>query len=237
GGLVLDAVIVVIDAATVRQRAADRYVGDTVTAQLAQADLIVVNKLDLVAAGFCKDLTAWLQGQAPAARVAHACQGEVPVELILGSSGSQARDSRVPVRAAALSKARSAKAPLAEDECAQATGGQHLRRILPPAADRFTSITFRFSEPVDMARLATELADPVLGILRSKGLMRDNDGTPTSFQQVGSRTQTCNLAYPDPDCGRLVCIGLRDSLDEAAIGLRLQAAPPAGLTSCATARR
>lgn len=69
-----------------------------------------------------------------------------------------------------------------------------------------------------------ESADPVLGILRSKGLMRDNDGTPKSFQQVGSRTQACNLAYPDPDCGRLVCIGLRASLDEAAIGLRLQAA-------------
>ena len=45
--LARDGVIVVVDAADVRERAADRRVGDTVTRQLAAADLLVLNKVDL----------------------------------------------------------------------------------------------------------------------------------------------------------------------------------------------
>ena len=43
----LDATVVLADAETVRERAADRYLGDTVTRQLAEADIVVLNKADL----------------------------------------------------------------------------------------------------------------------------------------------------------------------------------------------
>jgi G3E family GTPase len=45
--LVRDGVVVVVDAANVRERAADRRIGDTVLRQLQAADLIVLNKVDL----------------------------------------------------------------------------------------------------------------------------------------------------------------------------------------------
>jgi G3E family GTPase len=76
-----DGVIVVVDAAHVRERAADRRVGDTVTRQLAAADLLVLNKVDLA-----DDLIA-LRGWLPthsAAPVLEARHADVPLDLLFG---------------------------------------------------------------------------------------------------------------------------------------------------------
>jgi G3E family GTPase len=79
--LARDGVIVVVDAAHIRERAADRRVGDTVTRQLAAADLLVLNKVDLA-----RDLAAlrdWLSthSAAPALEARHA---DVPLDLLFG---------------------------------------------------------------------------------------------------------------------------------------------------------
>ncbi|MCB0996948.1 MAG: GTP-binding protein [Acidimicrobiales bacterium] len=59
-GLALDSVVVVVDAAAVRERARDRYVGDVVLRQLHAADLLVVNKVDLVSSDELAELHRWL---------------------------------------------------------------------------------------------------------------------------------------------------------------------------------
>ena len=46
-GLPLDGVLVVVDAEQIRMQALNKYVGDTVLRQLAQADLLLLNKIDL----------------------------------------------------------------------------------------------------------------------------------------------------------------------------------------------
>ena len=79
--LVRDGVIVVTDAETVRSRARDRRVGDTIARQLAAADLLLLNKIDLA-----EDLPAlrgWLatQSHAPIIQARHA---EVPLDLLFG---------------------------------------------------------------------------------------------------------------------------------------------------------
>lgn len=76
-----DGVIVVADAADVRERAAERRVGDTITRQLAAADLLVLNKTDLAAD--LPALSAWLATQS-AAPVFEAVQADVPVEVLFG---------------------------------------------------------------------------------------------------------------------------------------------------------
>ncbi|CAN5737956.1 GTP-binding protein [soil metagenome] len=79
-----DGVIVVVDAAEVRRRAADRRLGDTITRQLAAADLLVLNKIDIA-----EDLPAlreWLVQQS-AAPVLEARQAEVSLGLLFGLAG------------------------------------------------------------------------------------------------------------------------------------------------------
>ena len=79
--LVRDGVIVVVDAETVRQRAADRRVGDTIARQLAAADLLVLNKIDL--ADDVPALRSWLSTQSPAP-VLEAKQADVPIDVLFG---------------------------------------------------------------------------------------------------------------------------------------------------------
>ncbi len=79
--LARDGVIVVVDAAHVRERAADRRVGDTVTRQLDAADLLVLNKVDL--AHDLAGLRDWLSTQS-AAPVLEARHADVPLDLLFG---------------------------------------------------------------------------------------------------------------------------------------------------------
>src|SRR5258708_3959715 len=79
--LARDGVIVVVDAADVRERAADRRVGDTVTRQLGAADLIVLNKIDL--AHDLAALRGWLSTHS-AAPVLEARHADIPLDLLFG---------------------------------------------------------------------------------------------------------------------------------------------------------
>ncbi len=76
-----DGVVVVVDAADVRERAADRRLSDTVLRQLSSADLLVLNKIDLVQD--VATLRAWMAGQS-SAPVLEAVQANVPVDLLFG---------------------------------------------------------------------------------------------------------------------------------------------------------
>jgi G3E family GTPase len=81
-GCFLDAIVVLADAETVRARAADRYMGDTITRQLGDADLIVLNKIDLVAKGEVESVVRWLAGVAPRARVMPVRHAAVAPEIL-----------------------------------------------------------------------------------------------------------------------------------------------------------
>jgi G3E family GTPase len=80
----IDGVIVLADAETVEARARDRYMGDTILRQLAEADLLLLNKTDLVAADKATSLASWLANEAPRARVLAVQNAQIPIELALG---------------------------------------------------------------------------------------------------------------------------------------------------------
>ena len=82
-GFELDGAVVLADAETVRGRAADRYIGSTVRRQLAQADLILLNKCDL--AGNADAVEAWLGEAALDARVVRTVQSDAPIDIVLGA--------------------------------------------------------------------------------------------------------------------------------------------------------
>ena len=81
----IDGIIVVADAEQVRNQAVNRYVGETVCRQLAQADMIVVNKSDLVSENDLATLRDWVGVQAPAVPVHVTAHGLMPVDVLLGS--------------------------------------------------------------------------------------------------------------------------------------------------------
>jgi len=81
-GLPLDGVLVVVDAEQIRAQALDKYVGDTVLRQLAQADLLLLNKIDLAS-----DLPAvrhWLSERGVAAPVCETVRCAVPLSILVG---------------------------------------------------------------------------------------------------------------------------------------------------------
>ena len=83
-GLRLDGIVVLADAETVRTKARDKYVDKTVLRQLKGADLLVLNKTDLVSEEKLSDLERWLQEVAPATPIVRAKHGDVSVAAIFG---------------------------------------------------------------------------------------------------------------------------------------------------------
>jgi len=160
-GSVVEGVVVVVDADQVRERAADPYVGETVRQQLAEADLLVVNKVDL---GDAPAIEPWLEICAPGVPRVRTLRGELPAEVVLGLRGAAA-----PRRPGALG--------------AQSGDG----RLRGPAATRLRSETLSFDVPVDVHALARDLTAPGSGVLRAKGLLRGLDGRRWLVQVVGRR--------------------------------------------------
>jgi G3E family GTPase len=85
GAYTLDGVVVAADAETIEASARDRYMGETVVAQLAEADLVVLNKLDLVdEAARCR-VERWIGEVASGARVVTATRAVLPPAVVLES--------------------------------------------------------------------------------------------------------------------------------------------------------
>jgi G3E family GTPase len=84
-GFPLVGVAVVVDAEMVRSQSTDKYVGDTVLQQLRSADLLIVNKSDLVAPGELESLQAWLADTAPDTPGLTTQGGRVDTALLLAS--------------------------------------------------------------------------------------------------------------------------------------------------------
>jgi len=80
-GYANDGVVVLADAETVRERAADRYLGDTVERQLRDAGLVLLTKPDLAEPASRAATRTWLENFAPVVEVE---RGRVPLELLLG---------------------------------------------------------------------------------------------------------------------------------------------------------
>ena len=86
-----DGIVVLVDAETVQRSASDKYMGDTVTRQIADADIILLNKVDLAKAGALEATRAWLHIQNYAVRVVESIHGVVPPEIVLESFLVRAR--------------------------------------------------------------------------------------------------------------------------------------------------
>lgn len=84
-GFSADGIVVLADAETVQQQAHDKYMGDTICRQIADADIILLNKTDLVTEEGLKATRLWLATRNRQARIVQTAQSMVPPETVLES--------------------------------------------------------------------------------------------------------------------------------------------------------
>lgn len=92
-GYSMDGVVIVADAETLQANANHKYMGDTVTRQLADADIVVLNKVDLVDDKTRADSTDFARSHAKDAQLLVAEHGALPPEVLLQSFVGRGRNS------------------------------------------------------------------------------------------------------------------------------------------------
>ncbi len=211
-GVELTATLVLADAEQVQAQAADLYVGDTVRQQLLDADWLLLNKADLVAADTLQARAQWLQTAAPQARLWAGAAEDVLPELLLGWQQEVAIGA-----ASTLSPATWPAAEVAPDVGRPLQAWRHTKST--HAKTVFDSCSFELPATADLQALGAALAADGTGVLRAKGLCAGQ-----VLQVTGRRWAVTPSALSGP--GRLVVIGLRGFWDAAAVGKLLQPESP-----------
>ena len=84
-GFELDALIVAVDATTVRNRVDDKFVGQLVRSQIQSAEIIALTKVDLCDPKQTQEMTDFIYRIDPEARIIRTVDGALPIELAFGS--------------------------------------------------------------------------------------------------------------------------------------------------------
>ncbi|MFM9108498.1 MAG: CobW family GTP-binding protein [Chloroflexota bacterium] len=186
-GFSYEGIVVLVDAETIRTRAADDYVGSSVLRQLQMADLLVLAKTDLVSPAEADAVEAWLRETVEGARIIRANHGELPLDAILGVAGGR-------------------RAPSPEE----AAGETHALH------ETFSISSAEPIEREALAALAGSLPDGVIrakGSLR----LAESPETRQVFQLVGKRWEIDPAGAWNPgEASRLVFIGLPGSIERGA---------------------
>jgi G3E family GTPase len=187
-GLRPGGIIIVADASTIRERSFDRTAGALVTNQMKTADLIILNKIDLVKEEQRVALRAWLQSQIPNARFIETSHGVVPIFITLGLE--------------------SAEWPQAVPGLSEHDQIYH--------TDMYETWSYTSEEPLDgnAIRALVDCLPP--GILRAKGVLclTEKPTQRTIFQLASKRSslEPGEEWGEEPRTSRLVMIGLRDKI-------------------------
>lgn len=166
GGLSDEGVITLVDASAVRTLAADKYVGDIVRQQILSADIVLLNKLDLVNDAEISETRAWLRDLAPRTRLVSCTHGEVDAASILGM------DTR----------------KIAPDTVGNPVAVAGLRRASTRHTDAFHSSTLATTQRFDRRRIEHALDTLPRTVLRGKGFVElEGKATPELLQLCGNR--------------------------------------------------
>jgi G3E family GTPase len=204
-GLHLDGVVTVVDAETVRTRSNDRYVGDTVRRQIVAADLLILNKTDLIAPAELTSLRNWLRSLTDVdIPMINAVQGQVALGALLGSS-------EIALDGADRGNESNPSAP----------GAYVLSEAVGPE-DLFVSWSLSTEQTFDQKDLDAVLSSWSPEIVRVKGIVRvaTEPGQPDHrmiVHRVGLRLSFTPDGVWTQGPSTLVAIGLRDLVDTATL--------------------
>ncbi len=207
-GFSSEATLVVVAADQIEALAQDRYVGDTVIAQLAAADLLILNKVDLVDEARKQQVREWLQTQASAAALIEAHHAEVPIEIVLGPMQANREHEAGP-------RAGSASPQLLRPDSSPRRPLLGVHEI--DHTTRFATRIFRCATPIDEKMLREALDQLPPGVVRLKGFVH-LDSNPQRLRLVQGVGTRWTISDADSDVERggcaLVMIGAKELLTD-----------------------
>lgn len=197
GLLRLDGVITVVDAE--RFTLAGAAQGDLERCQVRAADLVVINKVDLVERGRLEALRAELRAEVPEARILEAIEAELPPEILFELEGRAARVGS------------HHEHHDCGDDCAPAA----------PELHGFATWSTTVPGALSFKALVQALKALPPGILRVKGLLHvaERPGDRLALNVVGRRihVETVGTFGEATPSSRLVLIGEAGSVDPEAL--------------------
>ncbi len=196
-----DAAVVVVDAETVRARAQDDATRLAIMSQLRAADLLVLNKTDLVEPAELERTHAWLrETTGPSTAIVETSYGALRADVALG------------VRAAAAGGARHGRVGDRHDHHDHDHDHHH------DAHPAFETWSWSGVDPISGAGLVEALKALPDGIVRAKGLLalREDPARRYLLQLVGRRYSVeAERSWDEAEAhaSQLVVIGLPGSVD------------------------
>lgn len=212
--LTLDAVLVLADATVLREQAADPLLADSIRRQLDAADLLVLNKTDLVDEATLAGLRTWLDAEWPATPRFEAVQARVPAMLLQAPRLPRADDGHAHCAACGADH---------RHEHGHAPGHDHGD---VDHAQLFETWALRDAPVFHAPALRALLKAMPAGVLRLKGLVRTDAHAGLVELQFAGRHGALRAAPAASSdvADTLVAIGLRDRLPVHELAQRLQAA-------------
>lgn len=208
----LDGVFCVVDAAALPQL--DYASMELAIDQITGADMLVLNKVDLVTPQERKVTEDRLRGVMPSIRIVPAVEARIPRALMFEMA-------RQDDGTCALHQGEAACSCHGHD-------GDHAHHD-HSHADIFASWSWRTESPLDEARFRAAIRKLPPAIMRAKGVLnlhRDGEVRAKEFHLVGKRSTFTPAASNLPETGAngvLVMIGLRDAVDPAALQAMFEA--------------
>ena len=192
--LSLNGVIVLVDAGPVLEQARDPLLGDTLQRQLKAADLVVVNKTDLVDDDERQRVRDWVASAAGGAPVFETAQAVVPMAM-LGASALPA-------------------AQASNDHACDHEDHEHAQHDHGTLFDTWSQ---RPAQVLCAQSLRQALRDMPAGVLRLKGTVRTDEHGWAEVQFAGRHGSLRKAAAPPASGAAVVAIGLHGRLPITAL--------------------
>ncbi|MCX8997945.1 GTP-binding protein [Rhizobiaceae bacterium BDR2-2] len=175
--------------------------------QITGADMVLLNKTDLVSPADLDTLLHRLNDLIPGMRIVPAVDADIPMELLFD----------LPESATAPAHRHDEDSHHGHDHvCGPGCGHDHHHHH---HTDAFESWSWQSDQPVDEIRLRKALRSLPASLLRAKGVLRVRGEAGTrllEYQQVGRRSRLTAADALSQAGSAVVAIGRRESLDETA---------------------
>ena len=161
--LMLDKVVVVVDAKRIRQTVNDALIGDMLLKQLAAADLLLLNKTETLSNNEQNSLCDWLRQSAPTAALFPTCYARLPMTILFNDNHSTLLGS-----------------PLQESQLSQ--------EPVPESETEFKAWSYESSQPFNRAEFGKLLDSLPNTIQRMKGfvIFEGSSETPYLLQMTSN---------------------------------------------------